>query len=669
MEGQVGGEVQRTGGKLGKTLGGALKVGAVVAGGAAVGLLGAALTKGFSRLNAIDQAKAKLAGLGNSTKTVDKIMANALSSVKGTAFGLDEAATTAASAVAAGIKPGAQLEGVLKTVADTATIAGKSMADTGAIFGSVAARGKLQGDDLMQLQSAGVPVLAMLAKHYGITAQEASKMVSSGKVDFENFNAAMQENLGGAALKSGETFTGAFANLKASLGRIGANLLSGIFPQVKAGIGTLTKILSGLEPMATRIGTVIGQGLAKVGPIISSALSAVSPFIDRMRTAFASLSSGGSGSGLVAALKNVGSFVMGTLLPALKSLGEYLLANVVPVFVRLGQIIVTNVVPIIVTLAQFLYGTLYPAVVAIVTSIGSKLKPVFDQLVATFQARVLPLLALLLEKFREWQPTIQAVISVVVAIVGKVLEFAAVILGKVLPVVIRFAGYLLTGVVVAVVAVIGVVVQIIGRIIAFGSAVVGAVKKVAEFVSAVKTKFGEALTFIGTIPGKVKGALSGAGTWLVSTGKNIVQGLIDGIKSLAGDVVSALLDLLPGPLRKFAGKLGIHSPSTVFEAFGENTVKGFVLGVKSGQGSVDSVMGDMSSRVALPALSVPGVPALRAGSLDSASAADRASAVSLVRLHPDDLQALIQGITRGTAGVMVGQGGRLQGMAGNRPWS
>lgn len=256
-------------------MGKALKVGAVAVGGLAIAGIGTALVKGFSRLNSLDQATAKLNGLGHSAVEVKTIMDNALSSVKGTAFGLDEAATVSAAAVAAGIKPGKELTGVLKTIADTATIAGASMVDTGAIFNSVAARGKLQGDDLMQLQSRGVPVLAFLAKHYGITAAAASKMVSDGKVDFQNFNAAMQENLGGAALKSGNTFTGAMANVMASIGRVGANLLSGLFPQVKGGFAGLITALAPFEDKAKAIGTVLGNWVTAVGPKVVTVLGAI----------------------------------------------------------------------------------------------------------------------------------------------------------------------------------------------------------------------------------------------------------------------------------------------------------------------------------------------------------------------------------------------------------
>lgn len=251
------------GAKMGDAIGNALKVSAVAIGGTAVAGIGLALTKGFGRLQAIEEAKAKLSGLGHDVESVTQIMNDAMASVKGTAFGLGDAATVSAAIVAAGIKPGKELEGVLKTVADTATISGRSLTDIGQIFGSVAAKGKLQGDDMLQLMSSGVPVLQFLAKHYGITAEAASDMVSKGKVDFEDFAASMQEGLGGAALKSGDTLKGAFANTIASVGRIGASLLSGVYPKIREFFAGAIEWLKPLEEGAKVAGVKIGEFIDK----------------------------------------------------------------------------------------------------------------------------------------------------------------------------------------------------------------------------------------------------------------------------------------------------------------------------------------------------------------------------------------------------------------------
>ena len=238
---------QGIGSKLASGMGKTLKVGAASAGIATGGAIAASLTKGMGRLTAIESAEAKLRGLGNSAGDVSRIMENANAAVTGTAYGLDAAATTAAMAVASGIKPGKELEQVLKTTADTAAIAGASMDEMGAIFGSVAARGKLQGDDLMQLQSRGIPVLEMLSKQVGKTTEDVSKMVSSGTVDFALFERALRDGVGGSALEAGNTFKGALENMGAAAGRVGATALTPFFGLMRTGFDGAKTGLDGLN--------------------------------------------------------------------------------------------------------------------------------------------------------------------------------------------------------------------------------------------------------------------------------------------------------------------------------------------------------------------------------------------------------------------------------------
>ncbi|MDK4244021.1 tape measure protein [Corynebacterium pseudodiphtheriticum] len=265
------------GSKLMAGLSKTMKVTAASVGVSVGGALGTSLWKGFGRLTAIDNAQAKLRGLGNDAQTVGDIMENALASVKGTAFGLEEAVTTSSGLVAAGIAPGKELEGVLKTVADTAAIAGISMADMGQIFGSVAARGKLQGDDLLQLTSRGVPVLQMLAEETGKTSEEISKMVSKGQIDFATFERAMNAGVGGAAKEMGNTFSGALANMQAAMGRFGATLLGPVFasaPPLFNAVGDAFDDLgNALNPVAERFGQVLAPAMETVGSYIGTTLA------------------------------------------------------------------------------------------------------------------------------------------------------------------------------------------------------------------------------------------------------------------------------------------------------------------------------------------------------------------------------------------------------------
>lgn len=259
------------------------------------------------------------------------------------------------------------------------------------------------------------------------------------------------------------------------------------------------------------------------------------------------------GSTLGPIFTKVGTVVTTTILPALTALATKVQANVGPVFAQAVGIVQTRVLPILSRLGAFFVGTLIPAVVKVAQSVASKLRPVFDQLASTFRSKVLPTLNKVLTKFAEWQPTIQKVIVVVVKIVGKVLEFAAVILGKLLPPVIKFAGFIIANVVPAVLGFIGVVAKIIGKVIEFGGALVRGAQKAGEFLTGVKDKIGGALTFVAGIPGKILGVFGNAATVLYNAGVQLITGLANGIKTKIEDAVNAVKDglgrikgLLPG---------------------------------------------------------------------------------------------------------------------------
>lgn len=290
-------------------VGNALK--GVATGAVTVGIagIGTALTAGFSRLNAIDTASAKLRGLGNDAKSVDAIMANATASVKGTSFGLGEAATVAASAVAAGIKPGEQLETMLKGVANVAAATGGTMEETGSVFNKVAATGKAYTDNINQLSDRGLPIWQALADKLGVTTDEVREMASKGKIDFQTFSDAAASAAGTVATEMGTTVPGAFANLKASIGRIGANLLDGVFGKLGPLIQAATKALGPMEDMAKGLGSVIGDvlgpaidrvtgWLTKLGEGaggITGKLSGMSGVIAPVAAAFGALGLGGVG--------------------------------------------------------------------------------------------------------------------------------------------------------------------------------------------------------------------------------------------------------------------------------------------------------------------------------------------------------------------------------------
>ncbi|MBA0289208.1 phage tail tape measure protein [Stenotrophomonas maltophilia] len=102
---------------------------------------------------------------------------------------------------------------------------------------------------------------------------------------------------------------------------------------------------------------------------------------------------------------------------------------------------------------------------------------------------------------------------------------------------------------------------------------------------------------------------------MVQAGKNMIDGLIQGISSLAGSVGDTISGIADGAIDRFKRMLGIQSPSRVFAQLGNFTVQGFTGGIDAGrQRAVQSVarLGDRvrqaGAGVVMAAASMPMAP-------------------------------------------------------------
>ncbi|SDD89999.1 hypothetical protein [Nocardioides lianchengensis] len=431
----------------------------------------------------------------------------------------------------------------------------------------------------------------------------------------------VESQVGGAAAASataGEKAGVAFGNLKEQLGTAllpavdaVANAFLGFAPALSRGIeqiGPLFKSLTrsampliaalrdSLQPAIEQVfgffranpkvlAVVAGGLLALVSPVAAVAVGLALLYAksETFREVFAKVISGlqafgtqaapavgkfltGLKDALLPVLRTVGTTFQSVILPAIVSFAAYVTSSLLPVMAQVWQVISSRVLPIASSLAQFFVGTLVPAVARIAGAVASNLKPVFDQLVATFQAKVLPAISKLLATFQKYQPTIQKVIGVVVRVIGKVLEFAAAILGKVLPPAIRFAGFLSGTIISAVAGAISVIAKIISTVINFGKTVIDGARRVGEFAKRVGSGVEKVVRFFIDLPGKVLRAIGELATKLYNAGTELMSKLAQGIKDKVEDVLKPvrdvagkIKDLFPGspvkegPLRSFNG--------------------------------------------------------------------------------------------------------------------
>lgn len=193
---------------------------------AGTALAGLTLAKGFQRMQAVDTAKAKLRAMGIEGQKLENTLDSAKAAVKGTAFGFDEAATVAASATAAGVKEGKQMDTYLGTVADVAAVAGTSYDEMGMVFNKVMANGKVSAEEWNMMTDRGVDIMGALQKSTGKSRDELLQMRKAGQITSEDFVNAMSKMYEGAAVEIGEsTIGGVITNINAAIARIGESFL------------------------------------------------------------------------------------------------------------------------------------------------------------------------------------------------------------------------------------------------------------------------------------------------------------------------------------------------------------------------------------------------------------------------------------------------------------
>lgn len=112
---------------------------------------------------------------------------------------------------------------------------------------------------------------------------------------------------------------------------------------------------------------------------------------------------------------------------------------------------------------------------------------------------------------------------------------------------------------------------------------------------AIGNAVGQAISAMGEMLNGVLNAVTGFD--LGSAGVQLMQGLINGIGSMAGAVWDAVTGAVSGAIDGALNLLGIASPSKVFREIGEFTMQGFAIGIEKTANQARAAMLDATSGV------------------------------------------------------------------------
>ena len=107
-------------------------------------------------------------------------------------------------------------------------------------YGQMLAKGKVTGEELMQMTEAGVPLQTALAESIGVTGEEFSKMVSKGEVGIDALNKAITElttgdgKFAGMMEKQSQTMQGMLSTLQDNITEFFRKMGEGAFGEVKS---------------------------------------------------------------------------------------------------------------------------------------------------------------------------------------------------------------------------------------------------------------------------------------------------------------------------------------------------------------------------------------------------------------------------------------------------
>lgn len=253
--------------------------------GKAIGLMsGAALvaagTLGLKTASRLEQARIGFTTMLGSAQKADAFLRQLQQFAAATPFEFPDLVTASQRLLAMGI--------AAQDVIPTLTAIGDAAAGLGKgpeviermvlAIGQMSAKGRVMGDELLQLTEAGIPAIRILADSYHVSVAEMTKMVTAGKVLSDRAIPALVQGIehgtkstaafGGMMEKQSHTMAGMFSTLKDVVSQTLANLVSPFIPKIEAGLGRITELVqhSGLD--AQHAGALFDTAWRRMGEVL-----------------------------------------------------------------------------------------------------------------------------------------------------------------------------------------------------------------------------------------------------------------------------------------------------------------------------------------------------------------------------------------------------------------
>lgn len=545
-----------------------------------------------------DKFKSTLNFAGLDTGTIDALTASTQTYADQTVYSISDIRNVTAQLAANGVQGFDKLAEAAGNLNAVAGGNAETFSSVGMVLTQTAGAGKLTTENWNQLADAipgasGKLQEAML-KNGAYTGNFRDAM-ADGEISAEEFNQAIMDlgmtDAAKEAATSTSTIEGAMGNLEASVVGVGTTILDQFKGPLTSGISMLAQGISGLSGVFTSLVQTIGPILSQIGTTFQTAFQPVVGIVQSQLLPAL--------QPLMSALQNLGNAVMPVITAAIQTVAP-VLATVVSNVMQTMSVIATTVTPVITNIAALIQAVL-PVIQSVFQSWGSAIQGVINAVFPFIQTVVTSVMNV-----------INAIITTVLAAING--DWSGVWEGiqNIVSSVWDGIKSIVSSAINAVSSVISSVLSSISGIFSsVWNGIRGAVSSAwSGITSAVSSGVRSMMSFITSIPSRIMGVFSGAGSWLLSAGQNIIQGLINGITNAVGGAISAVKNAVSGIIDGAKSMLGIHSPSKVFDReIGRMIPAGLGRGVSENERAATRPVEDMVDSL-LPSSIVTPMPVI-----------------------------------------------------------
>ena len=183
-----------------------------------------------------------------------------------------------------------------RRLADVAGATGAELQGLATAYGQVQAKGRLQGEELLQFQERGVALQDELRKMYGLTGEEFQKALSKGRISAEAVEVALTRltDTGGkyanGAIAQSDTLQGKFSTLTDGVEQLARTIGAVLTPALKAIFDQANQVINAINAaLAAGRGGGFARNLAGATGAIN--LGATSEGVDRIAKGIGQVSS------------------------------------------------------------------------------------------------------------------------------------------------------------------------------------------------------------------------------------------------------------------------------------------------------------------------------------------------------------------------------------------